>query len=111
MEAFSINLRSIMKNLPTKFEFSQHLHTTFHLHHGSEEAVPLKLIEFKEDSPNANYEQFSLLFRGPNHFVLPQQIYQLKHEHIGEFDMLLVPVGSDRSALYYEAVFHRVIQS
>jgi len=34
-----------MENLPTKLDFSQHLQTTFHLDHGADEAVPLKLIE------------------------------------------------------------------
>ena len=95
-----------MEFLPTKLEFSQHLHTTFHLDHGADKAVPLKLIEFKEGSANAGYDQVSLLFHGPNHLVLPRQNYQLKHEHIGEFDLFLVLVNSDHNGLYYEAVFN-----
>jgi len=98
-----------MENLPTKLEFSQHLHTIFHLDHGAEEAVPLKLIEFKEGSADAADDQFSLLFHGPNHFVLPRQTYQLKHEHIGQFDLFLVLVNSDHNGLYYEAVLESLI--
>lgn len=91
-----------MENLPTKLEFAQQLHTTFHLDHGAEEAVPLKLIEFKDGSA---------LFQGPNHFVLPRKTYQLKHENIGEFDLFLVFVNSDHNGLYYEAVFNRSVYS
>jgi hypothetical protein len=98
-----------MENLPTKLEFSQNLHTIFHLDHGGDKAVPLKLIEFKEGSEIAGYDQFVLLFHGPNHFVLPQQTYQLKHDHIGEFDLFLVAVNSDSNGLYYEAVFNRSV--
>jgi len=100
-----------MEDLPTKLEFSQNLQTIFHLQHEGDRTVPLKLIEFKEASSNPGDEQFSLLFHGPTHFVLPQQSYQLKHDYMGEFDLFLVPVGSDRNGLYYEAVFDRIIQS
>ncbi|HLF74384.1 MAG TPA: hypothetical protein VI524_08565 [Anaerolineales bacterium] len=99
-----------MENLPTKLEFSQNLQTTFHLDHGGREAIPLKLIELQERSADPGYEQFSLLFHGPNGLVLPQQTYQMKHEQIGEFDLFLVPLANDRNGFYYEAVFNQVMQ-
>ena len=98
-----------MENLPTKLEFSQNLNTTFHLDHGGDTAVPLKLIEFRDISSDPGYEQFSLLFHGPHDFVLPSEVYQLKHERIGEFGLSLVAMCSDSNGLYYEAVFNRSV--
>ena len=98
-----------MENLPTKLEFSQNLNTTFHLDHGGDRAVPLKLIEFREVPSDPGYEQFSLLFHGPQDFVLPREVYQLRHDRIGEFGLCLVVMGSDSNGLYYEAVFNRSV--
>jgi hypothetical protein len=95
-----------MENLPTNLEFSQNLRTTFHLQHGDDKTIALKLIECKDSSMHNGQVQVSLLFHGPNHFVLPGQTYQLRHEHIGEFDLFLVAVGSDQNGLYYEAVLN-----
>ena len=102
----SSTLAWTMENLPTKLEFSQNLRTTFHLHHGDNKTVPLNLIECKDGSVDNGQEHVILLFHGPDHFVLPGQTYQLRHEHIGEFNLFLVAVGSDQSGLYYEAVFN-----
>ena len=99
----------IMENLPTKLEFSQNLNTTFHLDHGSDTAVPLKLIEFRVVPSDPGQEQFSLLFHGPQDFVLPREVYQLRHDRIGEFGLSLVAMGSDKNGLYYEAVFNRSV--
>jgi hypothetical protein len=94
-----------MENIPTKTEFAQNLRTTFHVQHGEEEPLALRLIECKEGSAHNGHEQCTLLFHGPDHFVLPGRTYQLRHEHIGEFDLFLVAVSADQSGLYYEAVF------
>ena len=48
---------------------------------------------------------FSLIFRGPTQPVLPQQIYHVAHDGIGEFDLFLVPIGPDAEGMRYEAVF------
>jgi hypothetical protein len=48
---------------------------------------------------------FSVVFRGPMTPVLPQRIYRLVHDELGEFAMFLVPIGPDREGLRYEAVF------
>ena len=48
---------------------------------------------------------FTLVFRGPRQPVLPQRIYRMEHEGIGEFDLFLVPVGQDAEGVQYEAVF------
>ena len=98
-----------MENLPTKLEFSQNLNTTFLLDLGGGKAVPLKLIECRVVPSDPGYEQFSLLFHGPQDFVLPREVYQLRHDSIGDFDLSLVAMGSDRNGLYYEAVFNRSV--
>jgi len=98
-----------MENLPTKLEFSQHLHTTFHLDHVGDMAVPLKSIECREVPSDPGSEQFSLLFHGPQDFVLPREVYQLRHDSMGEFGLCLVVMGSDKNGLYYEAVFNRSV--
>lgn len=56
---------------------------------------------------------FSVLFHGPLQPVLPQGIYHVVHEQLGEMDLFLVPVGPDEpaapgqapAAMRYEAVF------
>ena len=48
---------------------------------------------------------FSLLFhsRLPDH--TPQQIFGVKHDDLGEFELFLVPIGPDAEGHRYEAVF------
>jgi len=69
----------------------------------------LKLIECRVVPSDPGYEQLSLLFHGPQDFVLPREVYQLRHDIIGEFGLSLVAMGSDRNGLYYEAVFNRSV--
>ena len=44
---------------------------------------------------------FSLVFQGGPDPPLPQRIYRVEHEELGELDIFLVPIAADR----YEAVF------
>ena len=44
---------------------------------------------------------FSLVFEGGPNPPLPQRIYHVEHEKLGELDIFLVPVAVDR----YEAIF------
>ena len=48
---------------------------------------------------------FSMIFVGRTNGVLPQRIYQLEHDSLGEFELFLVPVGMDANGVQYEAVF------
>jgi len=48
---------------------------------------------------------FSLTFRGPGEFVLPQRIYHLEHEEMGALTIFLVPIGPDGEGMQYEAIF------
>src|SRR5262245_8544433 len=48
---------------------------------------------------------FTIFFRGPAAFVLPQRIYRIEHDEIGSYDIFLVPVGPDGTGMLYEAFF------
>src|SRR6185369_17124085 len=50
-------------------------------------------------------QPFTLLFRGPPQFVLPQRIYRFEHETLGELDLFIVPIGRTPAGVNYEAVF------
>jgi hypothetical protein len=50
-------------------------------------------------------EPFSIVFRGPTEPVAPQRIYPLENEHLGAFELFVVPIGPDESGMQYEAVF------
>jgi hypothetical protein len=49
---------------------------------------------------------FSLIFVGLDPNVLPQGLYGLQHEAIGEIAIVLVPVGKDERGVSYQAVFN-----
>ena len=51
---------------------------------------------------------FALLFRGPGEPLLPQRIYTVEHDAMGALDIFMVPVGRERDALLYEAIFNYV---
>jgi hypothetical protein len=49
---------------------------------------------------------FSLVFRGPRQFVLPQRIYPVEQAALGTAGMFLVPIGPDDVGQRYEAIFN-----
>ena len=100
-----------MQELPGKPMFSENLNSKFLLDGEGREGVALELIELRDGISNPTSESYSLLFRGPSAFVLPQQIYTLKHEPLGEFELFIVPVGRDADGAYYEAVFNRLLKA
>ena len=54
----------------------------------------------------ARREPFSLLFRGPKEFILPQRTYPVEQETLGKAEIFLVPIGPDAVGQRYEAVFN-----
>ena len=93
----------------TEKEFSQHLNTKFQLKLTDGE-LTLELVEVQgyPAGPNerGGMERFSVFFDGPGDVRLPQHIYQLAHERMGEFEIFLVPVSGDAQGYRYEAVFN-----
>lgn len=95
----------------TAEDYSKHLNTKFRVRLEGDNAPPieLELALVKPFStlshPRSDVERFSLYFYGPGDFFLPQRIYHLEHEQMGESDIFIVPVARDQRGFLYEAVF------
>ncbi len=93
----------------TEKEFSQHLNTKFQVRL-DDQKLELELVEVKGYLPQANeqsgMERFSIFFVGPGNARLPQRLYSLKHEQMGEFEIFLVPISGNEKGFRYEAVFN-----
>ena len=48
---------------------------------------------------------FSIVFLGPRDPVLPQRIYSLAHDELGELEVFLVPIAQGADGTRYEAIF------
>jgi hypothetical protein len=90
--------------------FSEHLNTSFRIHFDESEVMEAQLIEVIDNGTTSYQEQFSLLFRTPRDRPPRQGLYKIEHEKLGEFELLLVPVRSDKQGLNYEAVFNRLLE-
>ena len=92
----------------TEAEFSKHVNTKFRVR--GDEPIELELIQVKgylsKPDEESGMERFSAFFRGPVDRMLQQKVYSLEHEHMGNFDLFLVPVNRDESGFRYEAVFN-----
>lgn len=79
----------------------------------SEEAVPEIPLILKEAKPlNPAFglpgvrPPFSLFLVAKDPRVLPQRIYRLAHQALGEVSIVLVPVAKDAEGVTYQAVFN-----
>jgi hypothetical protein len=99
----------------SKESFAAQLNTKFRVLLELENApeVELELAELVEfptlTHSRSDVERFSLFFYGPGNFFLPQQIYRLAHEQMGEFDIFLVPNAQEPRGFRYEAVFNHAL--
>jgi hypothetical protein len=50
-------------------------------------------------------DPFSLLFRGPQRLRLPQGIYRMKNESLGELEMSITQEGDGAKGSEFEAIF------
>ena len=91
--------------------FLENLNSKFRLLNEGGESIELELIEVSELKKARRQEMFSIVFRCRTDRVLPQRIYRLEHENMGQFDLFLVPIRKDAEGVYYEAVFNRVLDS
>lgn len=94
--------------------FTDHIDSPFRLDLG-EEKLDLTLVEAEPRKPTPKSfgvpdtirnDPFALLFRGPGDKPIPQQLYPLNHDKLGELAIFLVPVGIDEKGRYYEAFFN-----
>lgn len=74
--------------------------------------VPMELVEATEGTDHGGTGpegqqrlQFSLLFAGPLEPTLPQAIYTVDNEALGQVDLFLVPIGPDGGLMRYAASF------
>lgn len=109
-----------MKDVPldqlTLNSFAPLLKTKFRVLLGSEafeleltEAAPgrsLPRLELTGGGPPP--ESFSLIFTGPDSRFLPQRSYRFQHDHLGQFDLFMVPVGRAPGLFHYQVVFNRL---
>ncbi len=101
---------------PMTFEqFNRHVGSSFVLRGCEDDAgsAELELIEAtslgrgdERRDESHRREPFSLVFRGPAELVLPQAIYRLTHDELGDQEMFLVPIGPDAQGMRYEAIFN-----
>lgn len=87
--------------------FSGRIGETFRIRSGASRALDLSLVSATALGESSERGRpFSILFRGPEDYVLPQGIYRLEHAQIGAFEIFLVPIGPDEAGMRYEAVFN-----
>ncbi len=79
----------------------------------SEEGLPAAVLKLEEatllpvrNGPKGMRPPFSLIFLGPSEFVLPQKLYRMKHDVMGEVTFFMVPVGKDDRGVSYQALFN-----
>jgi hypothetical protein len=94
--------------------FSRHLNTEFSFSHHAVGVGTVKLIEVNSFAQKTTLkaadgkECFALVFTGSRSAPLRQETYNVTHESIGKFAMLVVPIGMNNKVVYYEAVFNRL---
>jgi hypothetical protein len=78
-----------------------------------EEGLPAFALTLEEATPlPARYAlkgarpPFSLMFLGTDPRILPQRLYRLGHDAMGEVTIFLVPVGKDARGVRYQATFN-----
>jgi hypothetical protein len=72
-----------------------------------EKIIEIELIEVTKSNffvPEQG-RPFSLIFRSHQDILIPQNIYLLKHEQIGEFSPFITTIGLDKEGMCYEVIF------
>lgn len=100
----------------TKELFAAHLNTKFRVKMGASEIVEIELIKVSEINlasrtvslETSRQDCFAVLFRGPRETSLRQNTYQMEHGQIGQFDLFIVPAGTDEGGQLYQATFNRL---
>jgi hypothetical protein len=95
----------------SKEAFAENLNTKFRINFESSKAAEIELVEVMEARSTSRQQQFSLFFRGPLEYLLPQGTYHMEHEKMGALDLFIVPIGREQEGFRYEAVFNYVIEA
>lgn len=87
--------------------FSGRIGETFRVRSGASRVLDLSLVSATTLGESSERGRpFSILFRGPKNYVLPQSTHRLEHAQMGAFEIFLVPIGPDEAGMRYEAVFN-----
>jgi hypothetical protein len=93
-------------DLLTLDDFAPAVGEAFAVHVEGADGLELELVEARPlGMAPTEREPFALLFRGPADPLLPQAIYRLASDRVGEQDIFIVPVGRDERGTEYEAIF------
>jgi len=93
-------------------DFEPHAGSRFTVLGTSPSTATLDLIEVTAlknyGAPGTQRTPFSLLFKNRDRSadVLPQRLYRMLHEDMGELEIFLVPIGRDETGITYEAAFN-----
>jgi hypothetical protein len=88
--------------------FTQNANTKFRVLLDENTTVELDLVDVSELKLHPRQEEFALEFRGPLNMFLGQGVRDFSHEHMGHFELFIVPVRQDADGFYYEAIFNRI---
>jgi hypothetical protein len=87
--------------------FSEQVNTIFQVQLDSpNQPQAFQLLE-ANNRAHEQYENFTLLFQGPQTPIFPQGTYLLMHPALGEFSLFLVPVKQAASGIQYEAIINQ----
>ena len=80
--------------------------TTFTIHRQGALPLSVKLVSATE-LPGVG-DSFSLIFRGPRHSEVGQQVSTIEHRSLGRFDLFVAPVGRGVDSQDFQAVVNRI---
>ncbi|MCB2154819.1 hypothetical protein KQI84_08015 [bacterium] len=90
-------------------DFLPHVGEALEIQVSAELALPvqLKSVDVLGREPaEGKRRPFSVIISGPREPILPQGIYTLRHEKLGELELFIVPIGNDSDGTRYEIVFN-----
>ena len=88
-------------------DFLSCLEQNFLLEHGDykDELQLVKVEQLANSQTVDGSTAFSVIFQSSNQNPIPQQIYQLSNDTMGEVQLFIVPIAQDEAGVRYEAVF------
>ena len=92
--------------LPARDDFAGCLHSRFRVAAELPGEFDLELVQVSELRTSSHQVNFSIIFQGPQERFLPQRIYRLNHDRLGDLELFLVPVSRQGETILYEAVFN-----
>lgn len=100
-----------MTERPLVFEdFADKVGDVFAVSEQDVPAIPLTLTEAEPLNPARGKRgvrpPFSLVFLARDPRVLPQRLYRMEHDELGELTIFLVPIGKDAEGVSYHATFN-----